>query len=588
MNNKLWVACGLMAASFWFGCDDPQKQKNFRQTDSTFQATRAQAELDVVEAQVPLEVEVLTGDDLAALRDSLNFGEETYDGDYQPDSPPDNLAEDYKKGEPVLPQLVEALRNGDEDQRRELLASLDNWYAPDGLPPAPPSLMAAVTQNLATTDTMTEARAIGVLASFKPPGHVATLEDRLLSGQSLNPGLLVHWLGQLAPPDRTLGYLATKLEKGEFSGSDFYNVVSGLRSFAEKGDGAVRARVVNLCLRYLRQQWGQDYAAPTEGGDNFSMVELVANYGGPEALPLFRKLLTHSHHSLNALDALIRLEGKVHQKTVLAFLRNENRFNGALRYLEKFPAQSWDRQLGHFVLSQFSLHADQSDYQVEQVAAALWAVGQRASLNQAGELLNNPKLGRQLRRHVAFNSASLDEMARSLYDLGLLARPIPAAALAQVRQDGARGSQALCELLASTGRFQYTNDSDEYGSYTELFAEVAKLAGQLLPGAELGVATTILSEDDIEGSTRQYTLGLIYQQKGYRIRLPVGEYPGEQDMVALLDFVLADLGRPEGYVPIGLGSYPSGYLLGDEARVGVFKDKFGLDGGANREVRLVK
>jgi hypothetical protein len=179
-------------------------------------------------------------------------------------------------------------------------------------------------------------------------------------------------------------------------------------------------------------------------------------------------------------------------------------------------------------------------------------------------------------------------MARSLYDLGLLARPIPAAALAQVRQDGARGSQALCELLASTGRFQYTNDSDEYGSYTELFAEVAKLAGQLLPGAELGVATTILSEDDIEGSTRQYTLGLIYQQKGYRIRLPVGEYPGEQDMVALLDFVLADLGRPEGYVPIGLGSYPSGYLLGDEARVGVFKDKFGLDGGANREVRLVK
>jgi hypothetical protein len=586
MKRKLWVACGLMAASFWFGCDDPQKQKNFRQIDSTLQATRAQAELDVVEAQ-PLVVEVLTGDDLATLRDSLNFGEETYDGDYQPDSPPDNLAEDYKKGEPVLSELVEALRNGDEDQRRELLASLNNWYAPDGLPTAPPSLVEAVAQNLATTDTLTEMYAIGVLASFKPPGHVTLLEDRLLSGRSLNPALLVHWLGQLAPPDRTLGYIAAKLEQGEFPEADFYNIVSGLRSFAEKGDDAVRARVVNLCLRYLRQQWGQDYSAPTEGRDNFSLVELVATYGGPETLPLFRKLLTHPHHSLSALDALIRLEGKAHQKTVLAFLRNENHFSGALSRLEKFPAQSWDRQLGHYVLSQFSLHSNQSDYQVEQVAEALWAVGQRASLNQAGELLNNPKLGRQLRRYVAFNSASLDEMARSLYDLGLLARPIPAAALAQVRRDGVRGSQALCELLASTGRFQYTYDGDEY-THTELFAEVAKLAGQLLPGAELGVATTTLSEDDVEGSTRQYTLGLIYQQKGYRIRLPVGEYPSEQDMVALLDFVLADQGRPEGYVPIGLGSYPSGYLLGDEARVGVFKDKFGLDGGANREVRLVK
>jgi hypothetical protein len=589
MNNKLWVVGGLLAASFWFGCDDPKKQKNFRQADSTLQAGQVQAkEIDeMIERLTPLNVEVLTGDDLAGLRDSLNFGEETYDGEYQPDSSPDNLAEDYKKGEPVLPQLVEALRNGDQDQQRELLASLNNWYAPNGLPPAPPSLMEAVARHLATTDTLIEANAIGVLASFKPPGHVAMLEDRLLSGRSLNPALLVHWLGQLAPPDRTLGYIATKLEKGEFQEADFYSVVGGLRGFAENGDAAAQAQVAGLCLRYLQQQWGDDYADTTETR-GYHLVDLVATYGGRETLPLFRKLLTDPHHNLTALGALVRLEGRQHQKTLLAFLRNENHFFGALNLLEEFPAHQWDNRLGHYVLGQFALHANQSDYQVEQVAEALWSLGQRTSLNQAGELLNNPKLGRQLRRYVAFNSASLDEMARSLYDLGLLARPIPPAAIAQLRKDGARGSQALLDLLANTDRFQYSNDSDEYGSYTELFVEVAKLAGQLLPGAELGVATVSHDDNDGEGPTNQYTLGLIYRQKGYRVRLPVGEYPGEQDMVALLNFVLADQGRPEGYVPLGLGSYPSGYLLGDAARVGVFKDKFGLDGGTNREVRLVK
>jgi hypothetical protein len=585
MNNKLWVVGGLLAASFWFGCDDPKKQKNFKQSDSTLQADahKNQQEAEALLAAVtPLGVEVLTGDAVALLRDSLTTSEESYsENGGETESTPTNLAEQYKNGELVLPELVEALRYGDEDQRRELLASLDSWYAPAGLPQPAASLVEAVAQNLATaSDTLIESHAIGVLVSLKPPGYVAVLEDRLLSGQTLNQALLVQQLGQVAPPDRTFGHITDQLMGRKFREEDMYQVASGLRGFAENGDAAAQAQVAGLCLRYLQQLWGNDYADTTETR-SYHLVDLVATYGGRETLPLFRKLLTDPHHNLTALGALVRLEGRQHQKTLLAFLRNENHFFGALNLLEEFPAHQWDNRLGHYVLGQFALHANQYDYQVEQVAQVLWSLGQRTSLNQAEQLLNNPKLGRQLRRYVAFNSASLDEMARSLYDLGLVATPISAAALAQARKDGTRGSQALFELLAGTGRFQYAIDSEEYSTYTEFFAGVAKLADRLLPGAELGVTYRDMSSNTDEETTQQYSLGLIYQQKGYRISLAAGEYPDERSMVSLLNFVLADQGRPERYVPVGMGSYPSGYLLGDEARIGLFKEKFGLDGGRN-------
>ena len=578
------------ASCYWFAllllgaCNTPLEPEK--------DAPKVEESSFVTDAAQTYQVEVIEdADELNTMRADIQNSTQRNPGPQESeDDPaePTNLAEAYIQGDrKVLPELIDELKEGSTSKQQALLLSFSNWYPADAqLPTVDPRLESAIMANLQSTDTVVEVNAMAALGAIQPNGYLVALEDRLLSGQSLNPEMLVYWLGTRGNLDRTFALIQTMLLADRFNPLHNYNLVAGLAGFAENGDSLARGRVADLAVEYLKKKWLDDSFLSNEGHAN-EMIQLVANFGGVRHLAFLKVLLPKSQYNMRVARALVRLEGAKHKSLILSYLRNRQHFSNALDLLTSASHLGWDNRLGNYILSQFEQHGNHDDFKVDQVASALWALDQKTTLNRADLVLKDKKLANRLQGYVKLNSATLREMAQSLSDLGLLARPVAPAALERIRADHAdNGSPALYALLAQTPIFCAATSDDEDEAMTVPGNEMAQVTRQYLPGLVVGTSQTeVQASEGAEDGSYHYTLQAFFQQRGYRMQLGV-DAPQTKQVAALLNFVLADLGRAERWLPVGTGNYPSGYLLGDAARIEVFKEKFGLGGGQNPQTSI--
>lgn len=493
-----------------------------------------------------------------------------------------SLFERYKSDDKsVVPEIITVLNSDDIKAKKELYRGLSRRYdQPDSYTISEPELATAILNNITIPED--EKSVIQLAGYMAIEGYTKVFENRLLSGKSKDDNRLIFWLGKAGKSEKTLNYIETLVFSKKFNFEDYDYTMSALEGFSENGTAATKQKAFDICLKIYNEKLipKEDFEAMQSSWSStnpaINLTNILLDNDDKRVIPIAKDFLKKDIRKDKALSALVRLEGKTHKPTVLAFLKNEDTFFDGLYPATLLYNTDKDNTIVETILTEFEKRDEHPNYDIEKIVSTLKNMKATSYFDKLNTILKDKNLIDSISKAYDLSKSSVETIAKDLLDFGVIDQPISEAIITKAKEknEDEYSDGDLYNLLSVSGIHLWFDAETGFVpvDYDNLIRQFSENSNGKLNTLDVWMDADVDKDYNVKYKIYVYANNNIY------IMAPedIGDWYDVNMTLKLMNTIAKDAKLSEEFVFVDTGDQTAQILFGPKENVERFVKKYNM------------